>query len=363
MTTNPAVHYNIDDLMKTGSLFNIMYGERSNGKSYQLKIKVMLTDAILKGDSRFVLVRRFRDEIKTSSIEWYFNDMDIEKLTDGKYNCIEMYRREIFLATFDKVKMKRIRGKKIGYAIPLEDEQDYAGGSFLDVTDIIFEEFMSRSRYLVDEPNKLMNLYCTIDRKRGTTKLWMCGNTISRVCPYLTDWNLKQIMQNQKQGTIKSMQLPVDDEGTEVKLSIEYCKDTGRTSFTIGSHAEMLNTGTWQSDPQPHLPKSLKCYDTIFTCVMMYKQFTFLCRYISDKETSEKVWFICEKKTEIKNDTWVFSDKISQNKKWFRDIYNAKSHNEKLLKIFSDFRESNIFYSTDLLGTDFKQAIDFIIKR
>lgn len=363
MATNPAIHYNMDNLKKQKALFNIMYGERSNGKSYQLKTKVMLIKKVIEGDDKFVLVRRFKDELKTSSIEWYFNDIDIEKLTKGQYNCIEMFRREIFLATFDQKKMKRIRGKKIGYAIPLEDEQDYAGGSFLDVHDIVFEEFMSRSRYLPDEPSKLMNLYCTIDRKRGTTRLWMCGNTISRVCPYLTDWNLKDIMQTQQQGTIETMQLPVDKYDTTIKLAIEYCKDTGRTSFTIGSHAEMLNTGAWQSDPQPHLKKSLKNYQTIFTCVMMYKQFSFLCRYIADIDTGERVWFICEKKTKVKPDTWVFSDQISQDKKWFRDIYSARTKNEKLANIFNDFRESKIFYSTDLLGTDFKQAIDFIIKR
>lgn len=62
------------------------------------------------------------------------------------------------------------------------------GASYLDVDDIIFEEFMSRNVYLPNEPNKLMNLYATIDRKRLTTRLWLVGNTISRVCPYINEW-------------------------------------------------------------------------------------------------------------------------------------------------------------------------------
>ena len=32
-------HYNIDNLVACNADFNILYGERSNGKSYQLKHK------------------------------------------------------------------------------------------------------------------------------------------------------------------------------------------------------------------------------------------------------------------------------------------------------------------------------------
>ena len=44
--------------------------------------------------------------------------------------------------------------------------------------------------------------YSTVDIKRGTTKMWLIGNTISQVCPYLEDWGLQHIILNQKQGTI-----------------------------------------------------------------------------------------------------------------------------------------------------------------
>ena len=53
---------------------------------------------------------------------------------------------------------------------------------------------MSRTTYLHDEPNKLLNFYSTVDRKRGTTKLWLVGNTITRVCPYIQEWGLNDII-------------------------------------------------------------------------------------------------------------------------------------------------------------------------
>lgn len=355
-------HYNMDDIISRNSNINIVYGERSNGKSYQFKHKIMFTDDIINGDRRFILVRRKKDELTTEKIERYFQDVDIERITKGEYDCIDVWRREVFLAKFNHQKFKKERGKKIGYVIPLEREQDYAGASFLDVDNIIYEEFMSRDRYLYDEPNKLMNLYCTVDRKRGTTKLWLCGNSISRVCPYLADWDIMDIMRTQEQGTIIDRDFDVSEDET-VKMSIEYCRNTGATSYVIGSHAGMLSTGEWQSDPQPHLPKSLKNYDISFISVFTFKQFSFLVRYLTDKETGEHVWFICDKRGTIKDNTWEITDIIKQDHKCFRDPYTVKTTNKRIKAIFDDFRENKIFYSTDLTGTDFKQAIDFIIKK
>ena len=42
----------------------------------------------------------------------------------------------------EKIMAKEIL--KIGYVVALSTEQNYAGASYLDVDDIIFEEFMSR---------------------------------------------------------------------------------------------------------------------------------------------------------------------------------------------------------------------------
>lgn len=75
-------------------------------------------------------------------------------------------------------------------------------GQYPNVKNIIFDEFISRSIYLADEPNKLMNFYCTVDRKQNKVKLWLLGNTISRVCPYLTEWGLQPIIAKMKQGDI-----------------------------------------------------------------------------------------------------------------------------------------------------------------
>jgi len=368
-------HYNADNIINEDADINIIYGERSNGKSYQIKHKrgvIRYLDSVkekiehlITTERRFILLRRFREEITNEKIEKYFEDVDIEKLTDGKYNCISTYRKQIFLSSFNSEDGKIVRGEKIGYAMALSTEQNYAGASFLDVEDIIFEEFMTRSRYLANEPTKLMNLYATIDRKRGTTKLWLIGNSISRVCPYIYEWGLHEIISKQKQGTIETKEIESGD-GDSVKLAIEYCESTGVSSHTIGWNKDMMNDGSWQSSPQPHLPKSYKCYRVVFRFIFQFQSFRFISELLQDKEEKDKIcWFIypMNDKKEIKKNQLVISDKVDINPYWQRNIYDITINNDNLKSLLATFREDKIFYATDLVGTDFKQVIDFTIRK
>ena len=313
-------------------------------------------------------MRRFREEIKSGFIEQYFMDVDVVKLTGGKYNCITLYRGRIFLSFYDIETSKVKRGEHIGYAVALSTEQNYAGGSFLDVTDIIFEEFMSRTAYLAQESNKLMTFYSTIDRRRGIVKLWLVGNTVTRVCPYIQDWNLTNIMFNLKQGEIKSLWIPtgeIDSDGIEVKvkLAIEHCGNVEGSNYAIGTHASSTNKGEWQSDPQPKLPKSYNDYKKLYQIMFFYKGFKFSCHLLMDKETKDVIWFIYPYTKEIRDDIIVFSDEIKTSPYWQRDIYNPSIKNRTICELLKTFKENKIFYSSDLCGTEFKQSIDFEIRK
>lgn len=106
------IHYNIDNIDKEDALFNIIFGEKSNGKSYQVKHKKAI-EHYLKTGKRFILIRRWREDISNLWIEQYFADVDVEKITNGKYNCIVQYRKVIYFANYNTEKDKVIRGEKI----------------------------------------------------------------------------------------------------------------------------------------------------------------------------------------------------------------------------------------------------------
>lgn len=365
MSNQKKTHYNIDELASKGCLYNLIFGARSDGKSYQVKHKMAVVKYVKTG-RRFILLRRWAEEIKPEKIEQYFSDVDVTTITAGRYNCIVMFKKQLFFAYYDFETCKTKRGEKIGYVMSLNAEQHYAGASYLDVDDIIYEEFFARTPYLGGEPDKLVNLWSTVDRKRYTTKIWMVGNTISRVCPYIPDWGIHKIISNMKQGDIKTTKIPAgeDENGKPlyITMAMEHCKSTG-SNLAIGKHKDMLNTGSWQSDPQPHLPKSLKEYKSTLTVMFVYNEFKFACSYLHDKTEGLNVWFIKPYDGEIDDTTIVFSNVVKQSPYWQRDIYNTTFLNNRLNDVFKTFREGNIFYATDLCGTDFKQVIDFTIRK
>lgn len=334
-----------------------------------MELQKKLTDGLIKYINegfRFGLIRRNESELKNGKIEEYFKDVDFKTISKGKYDGISLYKGRLYMTTFDSETLKSKRSNEwVGYVFPLSLEQNFAGGSYLDISDLIFEEFMSRKIYLKDEPQKLWNLYCTIDRKRGTTRMWLLGNTISRVCPYLKEWGIDGLLRRMKQGEIVKHIMKQDNNGEieEIPILIEYCRATGQSSHTFGSHAGMLNTGEWQSDPQPHIEESKKNYDVLYRIIFQYSNFKFIGEFLQNKKDKNKlIWFIYPKYTEITDDIIVFSDVVKSSNLWNRNIYNCQN-NKFLNKIFSYFTESNIFYSDDLTGTDFKQAIDFEIRK
>ena len=362
MSNIKQIHYNIDKITECDANFNIIFGEKSNGKSYQVKHKKAI-EHYLKTGNRFILMRRWVADLTNLWIEQYFQDVDIEKLTDGKYNCISVYRKVIYLSNYSVETGKTTRGEKIGYVMALSTEQHYSGGSFLDVDTIIFEEYMERGNYIKNEPDKFMILYSTIDRKQGRVKVWMVGNTISRSCPYFSAWGIEDIFRKLKQGEIGTK--TIHNEVNDVKIAIEYCKASGGKQMALGNASGMIDKGGWQTTPQPKLPKSYREYKCLFRCVFLYQNFKFIGEYIQDREEpTNSCWFIYPKYTDIKPNTLVFSDIVQISRFWQRDIYNTTLHNKRLKNLFlNTFREGNIFYSDDLTGTDFKQVIDFAIKK
>ena len=373
-TKKDIEYYTLDRIEKEDADINIIFGEKGNGKSYTTKNKRAIDNYIdslkeidnlpeyFKNGKRFILLRRLKEEITRDKVIQYFKDVDIAKKTDNEYDTIDVYTNKIYFAkTTPDGKLQR--GLQIGYSFALSTEQSYSSLVFLDVSDIILEEVFSRDRYLYREPDKLMALYSTVDRKRHTTKLWMIGNTISRVCPYLYEWGLYEIISKMKQGDLRTLMIPSTD-GDMVKVAIEYCKSTGVSSHTIGASKGMIGSGEWMTTPQPHLPKSVNEYDKKFRLIFYFKHLKFIGELLLDKKLGDIAWFIYPYEGEIDDKTLVISDVIKPNRYYQRDIYNVDLNNEKLrFMLGKTFREGNIFYATDLTGVEFKQAIDFVIRR
>lgn len=253
-------YYTLDRVLSFNSLYIVLFGERANGKSYAVK-KRCLEKAFVYNE-KFVYMRRWREDIMNNGAEEYWDDMEINDegkreifdMTDGKYDCVSIYKGGIFFATRNE-EGKKERGIQIGKIVVLTGDTHYKSRSYVGYKRIIFEEFITTSGYLVDEVRTFMSIVSTVLRRRQG-EVFLIGNTLTIQCPYFREWQLVGVPK-QKQGSIdiyKYHTNEFDENGEEIIVDIacQYCENTeGVTRMIFGN--KMISTGEWETDEKPHL--------------------------------------------------------------------------------------------------------------
>lgn len=249
-------YYTLKRLLENDCEYNMILGARSNGKSYA--VKHYCIEDYWKNGKKFIYLRRFGVEIKVSMVEAYFNDADIQKITKGERDCISIYRSGIYLAHYDDTDGRVVRDEQIGMVMSLSLQSHYKSMSMLEYKNIIFEEFITNSCYIDNETNELQQLVSTIARNTKV-KVFLIGNTISRLCPYFNEWQLYNIPK-QKQGTIEVYHMKTEskDENGEpltVNVAVELCEEPNvKSTMFFGSVSKSMTGGTWETEEQAHLP-------------------------------------------------------------------------------------------------------------
>ena len=107
-------YYRLNNINKTGANYQILLGERSNGKSYAVKEK-MLFEAYFEKDffsgeklqqSQFAYVRRWDRDFVGGGYLDFFNDFVCDdngkqhllEMTNGEYSDINYYRGKYYFA-------------------------------------------------------------------------------------------------------------------------------------------------------------------------------------------------------------------------------------------------------------------------
>lgn len=248
-------HYSIAKLKKEKAQYNVLLGERSNGKSYQVK-QMSIEDAYILNRPCFVYLRRWADDIKNNYVTQYFADAPVAAITNHEYEAIVCDRRYIYLCNYDD-DHKPIKGPCIGYAWALNEDERLKSQATPGIRHIIYEEFVTNKMYLPDEPTRLQNLVSTIARD-GDCQVWLIGNKISRVNPYYGEWGLKNIPR-QKPGTIDTYTYErydeVLDQTVTTKICVEHCESAGSPSkMFFGQAGKSIAGGQWETKEVPHLP-------------------------------------------------------------------------------------------------------------
>lgn len=348
-------YVSIKKLIDADYQYNILLGQRSNGKSYAVKQHVLTN--FWKTGKRFVYLRRYQLEVKASDAEAYFRDAPVEAITGGEYSMVTIYRGGVFLSKMDEAG-KVIRGKQCGYVAYLSNETHFKSQNFNDVSDVIYEEFITDQGYLYREPEKLESIISTIARKRKI-KVWLIGNTISRLCPYFSEWGLIRIPK-QEQGTIDVYEHLTDqvDEDTgdpvTIRIAVYFCEQTANTSkMFFGSSAGMITKGTWQTRSYPHLPYHYKDCQKLYELIYKHLEFTFKVEALKSKDKGEYMAFV-HPHNDPDYEGRIISDQASPSPLVTRKLDPVRKGDLLLRMCFSS---GKVFYSDNLTGADWEACL------
>ena len=70
--------YNISKLLKTKARYFMVFGERSNGKTFQILLHGL--KKYLKGGGQIAVIRRWKEDFKIKRAQAYFNNLAISTL-------------------------------------------------------------------------------------------------------------------------------------------------------------------------------------------------------------------------------------------------------------------------------------------
>lgn len=336
-------YYDISNILATNASYMLLLGQRSNGKSYQCKLTVL--KHFLKTGRKFIYLRRWQLDIKTKEVERYFDDVPIKKLTKGEYEFVIAWGGSIFLGFCDE-DGNRQKGEEIGRYCALNEYERYKSQVFNDYDYVVFEEFITDSIYLTDEPKQLQQFVSTVARHRKITVL-MVGNTLSRVCPYFNEWELVGTLK-QKVGTIEVYHFHVGE--SVIDIAVEYCANANvENTMFFGTTAKQIISGEWDTKELPHLPRPKKEYEKIYELIVQYQAFKFCLELLVEPKDGGVIVFVYPF-TSSRSVFRKISDEFSDNP-FITANLDLSRRPEKMIN--DCFREGKVCYSDNLTGSDF----------
>lgn len=345
-------YYSLNKINKKNATYNVIFGERSNGKTYAT-LKQALENYFNDG-SQFAYIRRWSVDVQPKRMNNLFNaiieDGYLEKLSGGKFTAIFYRTGRFYLCTYnDKGKPIYNEEDIIGYAFSLSENEHNKANSYPRVTNIIFDEFLTNKIYLPDEFMLFMNTVSTIVRQRINVKIYMLGNTVNKFCPYFKEMGLTNIL-TMKQGSID-----VYTYGeTKLKVAVEYAdskKKFKKNNFYFAFNnpkLKMITGGAWELNIYPHAPVKWKPKNIIFTYFIDFNDSLYQCEIINKDDNV--FTYIHEKTTPIKNPDKDIIYTLDYNPKINYNINILKPLNDYQNKITWFFTHDRVYYQDNNVG-------------
>lgn len=345
-------YYSLNKINKKNATYNVIFGERSNGKTYAT-LKQVLENYFSDG-SQFAYIRRWSVDVQPKRMNNLFNaiieDGFLEKLSGGKFTAIFYRTGRFYLCTYnDKGKPIYNEEDIIGYAFSLSENEHNKANSYPRVTTIIFDEFLTNKIYLPDEFILFMNTVSTIVRQRTNVKIYMLGNTVNKYCPYFKEMGLTNIL-SMKQGSIDIYTYG----DSKLKVAVEYAdskKKFKKNNFYFAFNnpkLKMITGGAWELNIYPHAPVKWLPKNIIFTYFIDFNDSLYQCEVIN--KDNNVFTYIHEKTTPIKNPDKDIIYTLDYNPKINYNVNILKPLNDYQNKITWFFTHDRVYYQNNNVG-------------
>lgn len=343
--------YSLVNIKKKKATYNVIIGERSNGKTYATLLEGI--EQYFKTGGQIAIIRRWKEDIRGKRASGIFNSIvenkEIERISDGEFTGIHYYAGRFYLCNYENGKVVYNDVDCLGFAFALSDNEHNKSISYPRVETIIFDEFLTNQLYLNDEFVLFMNTVSTIVRQRTNITIYMLGNTVSKYSPYFKEMGLVNVLE-MKQGTIDVYKY---GEST-LTVAVEYCKSTQKSKannfyFAFNNpKLSMITGGAWEMDIYPHCPIKYKPSDVEFIYFIIFNDIIYQCEIVVMKNIT--FTFIHLKTTDIQNNekdliyTLEYIPKMNYN----RNIYKPTSKLQQ--KILWYYNNERVYFQNNEVG-------------
>jgi hypothetical protein len=163
--------------------FNLVMGIRGVGKTFKFT-QICITEAISQQSLSFVWIRRTKEEIKKIKNHFFDDMINTNQFPDYNFRVVGS----------EMIAINKLTNYKftIGMFIPLSLEATYTGLPFPNVKYVVYDEALTKGKYLTDEMYKLLHLTDTIFRNRQV-KVYLLGNAFSISNPYFDHFGISKL--------------------------------------------------------------------------------------------------------------------------------------------------------------------------
>ena len=344
-------YYSSERIRQENATYYMIYGKRSNGKTYDI-LSLVLKNYIING-KQSAYIRRWQTDFNSKTTHNLFNGLVkngvITDLTNGQYNAVRYYARKWYLCFVDDEGNKTIDDMPFMIGFLISEMESDKSASYDDVTLICFDEFISRDNYIVDEFVAYMNVISTIVRNRTDVTIFMLGNTVNKYCPYFKEMGITRYKDMQA-GDIQ-----VYDYGESgLRVAVEYADaDSGGSDSNFyfafdNPKLKMITGGAWELEIYPHAPCKYKQKDICFNYFIDFDGELLQCDIVTVGDNM--FTYIHQKTTPLKHpdDDLVYSPIATHKWNYKRNILKASNKVEQRIIWF--FKFDKVFYQDNEVG-------------